>query len=138
MFMVGTRWESRYCCCLPQAKFWISSSGGKRGRLQCCGCETSLATLACIAVVPLNPNGTRMYSYPVETLRSSAIQSYISEWFSPDFHQHKFLPFLLLLLGTLVAIAFTKTRARPRDLLLLAATLWGALHSVRHIPIFVL
>jgi len=98
----------------------------------------SLATLACMAVVPLNPNGTRMYSYPVETLRSSAIQSYISEWFSPDFHQHKFLPFLLLLLGTLVAIAFTKTRARPRDLLLLAATLWGALHSVRHIPIFVL
>ena len=96
-----------------------------------------LATLGCIAVIPLNPNGVRMYAYPWDTLRSEAMQSYISEWFSPNFHQYRFLAFLFMVLAVFVATA-TARRVRARDLLLLAATLWGALHSIRHIPVFVL
>lgn len=98
----------------------------------------ALATAVCIAVVPLNPNGTRMYSYPLSTLSSPTMQNFISEWFSPDFHQHKYLPLMVLLLGTFAGICFSDRRFRPRDILLLLVTLAGALHSVRHIPIFVL
>ena len=98
----------------------------------------ALALVACLAVVPLNPNGMRMYWYPLETLRSRAMQTYIDEWFSPNFHQAKELPFLCMILATLLALTLSSQRLRPRELLLLLATMWLALRSARHIPIFVL
>jgi hypothetical protein len=79
-----------------------------------------------------------MYSYPFETLRSHAMQAYISEWFSPDFHQSMYLPFAGLLLATVVAMALSRRRVPAYQLLWLAAATWGALRSVRHIPIFAL
>jgi hypothetical protein len=98
----------------------------------------ALALVACLAVVPLNPNGMRMYWYPLETIRSSAIQNYVDEWFSPNFHQAKELPFLCMLLATFVALGLSSRHVRARDLLLLLATMWLGLVSVRHIPIHVL
>lgn len=100
--------------------------------------QLSLALLVCVAVVPLNPNGVRMYTYPWQTLSSSAMQQYIQEWASPNFHQALYLPFLLMVLALLAALAYSPRGLRPLDLLLLAVTLYAALRSVRHIPIFVL
>jgi hypothetical protein len=94
--------------------------------------------LACIAVVPLNPNGFKMYSYPWQTLSSRAMQQYIQEWASPNFHQGLYLPLLLMVLALLAALAFSPKRLRPLDLLLLAVTFYGAMRSVRHIPVFAL
>jgi hypothetical protein len=94
--------------------------------------------LACLAVVPLNPNGLRMYWYPVETLQSPAMQSYIDEWFSPNFHQLRHLPFLLMLLAIVAALPLSGRRLRPRELLLLLVMTAAALHSIRHIAIFAL
>jgi hypothetical protein len=105
-----------------------------RARLQ----KLGLALAACLALIPLNPYGFRMYRYPIETLHSSAIQGYISEWLSPNFHDGMFLPLLLMLLAIFVAAAISPLRLRPRELLLLAATTWAALHSARHIAIFAL
>ena len=105
-----------------------------RTRLQ----ELVLALAACLAIIPLNPYGFRMYRYPIETIYSSGIQGYISEWLSPNFHEGMFLPLLFMLLAIFVAAAISPLRLRPRDLLLLAATTWAALHSARHIAIFVL
>jgi len=98
----------------------------------------SRALLACAAVVPLNPYGLKMYGYPVATLRSAAMQRYIAEWFSPNFHQPNYLPLLLFLLASIVATAALSRRMRPSGLLLLAVTMVAALHSVRHAPIYVL
>jgi len=98
----------------------------------------SLITLASLAVVPLNPNGTAMYLYPLETLRSPAMQRYIDEWFSPNFHQHRQLPLLLMILAILAGIAVSKRKLWPRHILLLACGTAAALHSVRHVGIFVL
>ena len=98
----------------------------------------ALALFACLVVVPLNPNGTRMYRYPLETIRSRSMQSYVEEWFSPNFHQAKELPFLLMLLAVLLAQGLSLRRFRARELLLLLVTTWLALHSARHIAIFVL
>ena len=98
----------------------------------------ALAVVACLAVVPLNPNGIHMYWYPLETIRSSAIQNYVDEWLSPNFHQAKELPFLYMLLFTLLALGLSSGRLRVRENLLLLATTGLALRSVRHIPIYVL
>lgn len=95
-----------------------------------------LAILACMAVVPLNPYGAAMYAYPFETLRSRAMQGYIGEWFSPDFHQLKYLPTLLMILATIALPALSPRRLRPREILLLSAATFAALRSVRHIPIY--
>ncbi len=93
---------------------------------------------ACTAMVPLNPNGFRMFSYPLETLRSPSMATFIEEWASPNFHEVTFLPlalFLFLLFGTL---ALSPKRARASEVFLVFVTGLGALRSARHIPIFAL
>jgi hypothetical protein len=112
----------------------FSFSYSLRVRLRTLG----LAIVACAAVVPLNPYGAAMYAYPLETLRSRAMQSYIGEWFSPDFHQPRYLPTLLLMLATIALPALSPRRLRPREILLLTVTTYAALRSVRHIPIYAL
>ncbi|MGA7217380.1 MAG: hypothetical protein WBX38_03650 [Candidatus Sulfotelmatobacter sp.] len=91
-----------------------------------------------LLLVPLNPNGLRMFWYPVETLRSPAMRSYIQEWASPDFHRPEYWPFLLLIVITLATLGWSRTHARPRDILLLVISLYAALVSIRMIPLFVL
>ena len=94
-----------------------------------------LITLIGIAV---NPNGLRMYSYPFEVIHSASMQNYIAEWFSPDFHKLAYAPFMILILALVVAFALSPQKPSTRDLVLLLGTLWAALASVRHIPLFVL
>ena len=103
--------------------------------------SSPLATLAtvfalCLLVVLLNPNGATMYVYPFETLTSRAMQAYIQEWFSPDFHLTEFQPFAWLLLATLASIGLTGKRMSLTQTLLLAGAGYTALRSARNIPIF--
>ena len=89
-------------------------------------------------LVPLNPNGAKMYLYPVDTLRSDAMPKYIAEWASPNFHHAEYIPFLILLLAVIAALAWSRLRVRPRDILLLIISTFAALSSIRLIPFFVL
>jgi len=98
----------------------------------------ALVIVVCAAVVALNPYGASMYAYPLETLRSRAMQSYIGEWFSPDFHQSRYLPTLVMILATVALAALSPRRLRPREILLLSVTTYAGLRSVRHIPIYAL
>ena len=98
----------------------------------------TLALVACIAIVPLNPYGASMYRYPLETLHSRAMLAYIGEWLSPDFHQGRYAAVLLMMLATILLPAISPRRLHARELLLLAVTMYAALRSVRHIPIYVL
>jgi hypothetical protein len=125
LFLAGEVMEVAFCC-----EDWTQTAPHLRGLV--------LALVVCLAVVPLNPNGMRMYWYPLETVRSSAIQNYVDEWLSPNFHQAKELPFLCMLLATFFVLGISSRRVRARDLLLLLATMGLALRSVRHIPIYVL
>src|SRR5688500_12680283 len=89
------------------------------------------------AVVPLNPNGFRMFTYPFETL-SLVATTFIDEWASPDFHKLMFLPLALLLFALLASLALSARRPKLSELFLLLMTAFGALRSARHIPIFAL
>ena len=95
-----------------------------------------IVLVICTAVVPLNPNGFRMFSYPYETLTSTSMAAFIQEWASPDFHKITYLPLAILLLSTLAAMALSPSRARLGEIFLVLITALGALRSVRHIPIF--
>jgi hypothetical protein len=97
-----------------------------------------LLLLACLALVPLNPSGAQLYRYPLDTLRSSAMRSFIVEWFSPDFHEWLYRPFLLVWLLLLTALASPRSRPKGRVIVPLLLTSFAALDAVRHIPIFVL
>jgi hypothetical protein len=97
-----------------------------------------IVLIACAAVVPLNPNGFRMFSYPLETLRSPSMAEFIQEWASPDFHQAMFLPLALFLFVLLGALALSPKRARASEVFLVFVTGLAALRSARHIPIFAL
>ncbi|MCA1594175.1 MAG: hypothetical protein LC754_16425 [Acidobacteria bacterium] len=100
--------------------------------------QLALVFGACVAAVPLNPNGLRLYSYPFETLTSRAMMKFIEEWFSPDFHELMFLPLAALIFATFTALAVSKERARPGELLLLTALGFAALRSGRNAPFFAL
>ncbi len=98
---------------------------------------TLAAVLAlCIAVVPINPNGATMYVYPFETLTSHAMQTYIQEWFSPDFHLAEWQPFAWLLLATFGTMALARKRPGVTEVLLLVGLAYAGLRSARNIPLF--
>ncbi len=100
--------------------------------------RVSLLLLACLALVPLNPSGAQLYHYPLDTLRSSGMRSFIGEWSSPNFHEGLYRPLLLLWLLLLIALASSRSRPRGRVIVPLLLTSLAALDAVRHIAIFVL
>lgn len=91
-----------------------------------------------LVVVPLNPNGLRMFTYPFETLASPVMQKYIQEWFSPDFHQTEWLPFAILVLALLATSLVARARVPLAHAILLFLLGLLAFRSVRNIPLFVL
>lgn len=93
---------------------------------------------ACLLVVPLNPNGVHMFTYPFETLASPMMQTFLLEWLPPDFRDRKLLPLALLFFATFASLALSPGRARPSDMLVLSALGFAALRSSRHIPFFAL
>jgi hypothetical protein len=91
------------------------------------------------AVAPvLNPNGLKLLTYPFGTLGSPAMQQYIVEWFSPDFHLPQFQPFALFIILLLAGLALSRRTPGPTELLFMTGFGYASLLSARHIPIFVL
>jgi hypothetical protein len=97
-----------------------------------------LLLIGCIGAVCLNPSGARMYSYPFETLTSSAMMQYIQEWKSPNFHEPMFQALILLFLVTFAALTLSGKRARPGELLMLLVMALATLRSSRNVPFFAL
>jgi hypothetical protein len=105
-------------------------------RLLCRQRPLLLLFAACVLVVPLNPNGLRMFSYPFETLNSHAMHAYIDEWLTPNFHLIISQPFALLLFATFAALALSPKKVRAGELLLLCVAAYAALRAWRNIPLF--
>jgi hypothetical protein len=100
--------------------------------------QLATALAVCMALVVVNPYGWRIYVYPFETLHSVAMQRFIQEWFSPNFHDPASLPLLLMLVALIAGLALSPRRPRLRNLGLLLITIPAALRSIRHIPILML
>lgn len=88
-----------------------------------------LATLA-------NPNGLHILLYPFQTLTSQAMQQFIQEWFSPDFHQMEWQPLAWFILAFIGAGMLAKKTISPTKILLTLIFGYAALCSMRHVPLF--
>ncbi|HEY9076949.1 MAG TPA: hypothetical protein VIO61_10465 [Anaerolineaceae bacterium] len=60
--------------------------------------------IASYLLTAINPNGIRMWLVPFETVNIHALQTFLDEWSSPNFHQFFQQPFLWLL-GSLFLVA---------------------------------
>jgi len=88
-----------------------------------------LATLA-------NPNGLHILLYPLQTLTSQAMQQFIQEWFSPNFHQMEWQPLAWFFLAFIGAGMLGKKSISPTNILLTLFFGYTALISMRHVPLF--
>jgi hypothetical protein len=95
-----------------------------------------LVLLACMFAVLLNPYGLRMYTFPLEVLRSPVFQELVVDWQSPNFHESGILPFSLMILLTIAALALSPKRPRPSQVLFFLATLYASLKAQRNVLLF--
>ena len=84
-----------------------------------------------VAACLINPNGAVIVAYPFETQFNSAQQALIQEWHSPDFHVGVLVPLLIFILS--LAVLLVRYRSvSPRDVIVLAMSLFLTLQSVRN------
>ncbi len=98
----------------------------------------AMVTLVTAVAAVLNPNGLQLLIYPFGTLGSPAMQTYIMEWFSPDFHLIQFQPLAFYLLTLILLLGLSPRIPGAAQFLLIAGFGYAALQSARHIPFFVL
>jgi hypothetical protein len=96
----------------------------------------ALALAASIAASLLNPNGAKMLWYPFETLGSGAMQTYIQEWASPDWHRVEYWPAAALLLGGAATLGYTRRKRDLSEVATFFAFALASMISARHIPLF--
>ncbi len=110
------------------------------------GIETSLKGviqmfllgLLMLAAVCLNPFGPVMLAYPIKTISIGALQDYIQEWQSPNFHVLSVQPFAWLLLATFGAVGISRRRILLTDFLLTAGFAYMGFMAGRNIALFAL
>ncbi len=89
-----------------------------------------------LAAVVVNPSGTAMYPYAFKTVGIGALQDYIDEWQSPDFHAAYVQPFAWLLLLTFGVVGASRRRLALTDFLLFAGFAMLGLLARRNIALF--
>ena len=92
----------------------------------------------CLLVIPLNPNGVEMWTYPFRTVGIGVLQDFIAEWMSPDFHQMHLHPFIWMLMAALTVLGLSGRRADFTDLTLVALFTYMSLLAGRNIALFAL
>src|SRR5690606_8037518 len=97
-----------------------------------------IVTVASILAVTINPYGVRMIAVPFQTIGIGALQDFIQEWTSPDFHQPQVWPFAVLLVGLLAAAGVSERRIDWSSLALASGTALMALMAGRNIAVFAL
>jgi hypothetical protein len=90
------------------------------------------------AAVSLNPHGPAMLLYPLKTVSIGVLQDYIQEWQSPDFHAIEVQPFLWMLLLTAGALAISRKRKHPSEIMLVGLFMSLGLLAARNIALYAL
>ncbi len=91
-----------------------------------------------VLAVCLNPDGPVMLLYAFKTVSIDALQDFILEWQSPDFHLAQAQPALWLLLMLIAALGVSRQRIRLTDFLLAAGFTYLALLAWRNLALFAL
>lgn len=86
----------------------------------------------------VNRMGVSVWQYPFETVSLGALQEFIQEWQSPNFHDLQMQPFLWLLFLSMAAFGLSEKRTALIDLLLIFVFGYLSLSAARNIAIFAL
>lgn len=97
-----------------------------------------LVGVVMLVAVMFNPSGPEMYPYAFKTVGIGALQDYIDEWQSPDFHAMYVQPFAWLLLLTFGVVGASRKRLALTDFLLFAGFAMLGLLARRNIALFAL
>ncbi|MEZ4667339.1 MAG: hypothetical protein R3E39_05385 [Anaerolineae bacterium] len=95
-----------------------------------------MITLVSLIALVINPYGLQMLAVPFQTVGIGALQNFIQEWNSPNFHERQTWPFVILLLGNLGVIGASKKRLDWTDFVLSAGTAFMGLLAGRNIAVF--
>ncbi len=95
-----------------------------------------LVTLVSAAALVINPYGLQMLAVPFQTVSIGALQNFIQEWNSPNFHDRSTWPFIALLLGLFGAAGASNKRLDWTDFVLASGTAFMALLAGRNIAVF--
>lgn len=98
--------------------------------------KLALITLASAAALVVNPYGLQMLSVPFQTVSIGALQNFIQEWNSPNFHERQTWPFIFLLLAVLGAAGASRKRLDWTDFVLVSGTAFMGLMAGRNIAVF--
>lgn len=89
-----------------------------------------------LAAICINPYGLQMLTVPFQTVGIGALQNFIQEWNSPNFHERQMLPFLALLFLTFGAVGASARRLTWTDFFLYSGTAYLALNAGRNVALF--
>jgi hypothetical protein len=98
--------------------------------------KLALVTAVSAAALVVNPYGLHMLAVPFQTISIGALQNFIQEWNSPNFHDRSTWPFIFLLLGLLGAAGGSRKRLDWTDFLLASGTAFMGLLAGRNIAVF--
>src|SRR5690606_27131083 len=84
--------------------------------------KIALVMLVSLAALVINPYGLQMLLVPFQTVSIGALQNFIQEWNSPNFHERQTWPFIALLLGVLGAVGASRKRLDWTDFVLVSGT----------------
>lgn len=96
----------------------------------------AIALSASLPAVVIHPAGPNVLPHVTSILGLQYLVDRIGEHMSPNFHSSSALPFLMLLLLTLLTVALNKGRIKPRHFALLLLWITFSLYSVRNVPLF--
>jgi hypothetical protein len=94
--------------------------------------------LLSVLILVVNPYTTRMWVYYLDTVGIGALQDFIQEWQSPDFHPLHTHPFIWLLLGCLSVMGLSGRRADGTDLAMVGMFAYASLLAGRNFGPFAL
>jgi hypothetical protein len=89
-----------------------------------------------LLAVCINPSGPVMLLYPFKTVSIGALQEYIQEWQSPDFHARNVQPFIWMALLTFGAVGASRRRISMTDFLLFSVFFYMGLLAGRNLALF--
>ncbi len=114
------------------SKEWLLNGiKGKVGKLLLIG-------MLMIIAISINPAGPKMLLYPFETVSITALQDYIQEWQSPNFHSIYAQPFAWMIISLLGIIGISKEKLVLSDFILLGTFTYMGLLAGRNIAHFAL
>ncbi|MGW8251789.1 MAG: hypothetical protein ACWGO1_14180, partial [Anaerolineales bacterium] len=96
-----------------------------------------IGVLLLIAIL-VNSSGVAMYTYAFKTVGIGALQDYIQEWQSPNFHLLNMQPFAWLLLLTFGVVGASRKRLAVTDFLLFSGFAYMGLLAGRNVALFAL